>query len=453
MGWKPYLFRQTIWSYDDGILVYAPTLGDDKVEIKDLYGRSAGIGLKASRTDYQGVDGNGRNTAIETETKELKHDYCLRILDLERGHEADVPFDVNGKIIRNLRIKEKTLIVEWAERDAFHELNMVDRVHRHFATCYDIRIHSTSTEHNQSSSPANAQQIDTKSDTNRRNAMEVIFRSEWRIHFLGFPLTSRDHFFSTHTSTHYAIYYWQPNRSLWTGDEDQPIEALFIFDISQPSAYRPSLDPQNLRARNLSTSSGKEAVADGPHCIARYTMRELEWLGIRQQASISLMKIELDSVNETITWRENRHVSGQGYFDPAERCWESRSTMFPFVGEACAYRWTGGEDTKIVSYRGHCSMDSDLIRTEAEKWFLPVCEVGDDGRNDAIRFSVIETCFTGVMVENKLLLRVRMGESEDWINLDDETAKSLCAMGKIQGDERWLVGQNERLQVVIARFQ
>ncbi len=43
-----------------------------------------------------------------------------------------------------------------------------------------------------------------------------------------------------HTATHYAVYFWQPNRSLY---QDDPIEQLAVWDISSPSPYRPSEDP------------------------------------------------------------------------------------------------------------------------------------------------------------------------------------------------------------------
>ena len=93
-------------------------------------------------------------------------------------------------------------------------------------------------------------------------------------------------------------------------------------------------------------------------------------------------------------------------------------------------------------------MESDEIE-EIEKWFLPVMDVVD--READVRFSLIETCFTGMMIENRGILRVKvLGE---WKNVVDEVAKEVGVMGRIAGDERWVIGQNERLQVVVARFQ
>lgn len=421
MGWKPYLFRQTLWSYDDGLLVYAPALKNGQSELRDRFGDVVGIKIQK-----------------DEEIVRIAEDRCLNVLDLETGTEGTVPFDVTGRIIRNLRIKEKVLIVEWAEAHAFHDLNMDDKVHRHFATCFDVSLVQ--------------QQVDkTKQEakTNAADRIEVSFRSEWRVHFLGFPLSNREYFFSTHTSQHYALYYWQPNRSLWTGD-DQPIEALFVYDISTPSAYRPSEDPRHLHDNRARDAEAGRKI-NGPYPVVRYAMRELEWLGIRQQTSVSLIRIELDSESKCVTWKENRFVSGQGYFDPAERSWESRSTTFPFQGDGCVLQRTG--NVELVGYRGHCSMDSAVVEADVEKWFLPVSEVGDDRDRNVVRFGLIETCLTGMTVQNSLLVRVRLAKDDDWITLDDGVTKELSAMGRIAGDERWLVGQNGKLQIVVARFQ
>lgn len=401
IGWKPYLFRPTLWSYDDGIIAYIPTIpthDDGRAQAGTVFSKDT-----AGRT---GLNNNGED------------DLAIEILDLNNGNVGIVPFELHGKIIRTLKLKERTLIVEWAEKEPFHDLNMVDKVHRHFSTCFGV------------------------SDDEQ---LEVTFRSEWRIHFLGFPLTSRDYFFSTHTSRHYALYYWQPNRSLWTGDEDQPIEALFVWDIAESSSYRPSEDPSNTRGRILS----REGKRTGPVCVARYSMRELEWLGIRQHASIGLTKFELDSDGQILTWYENKFSNQYGYFDPAERSWESTTTSFPFVGEGPVLRRSS--DVELPSYRGHCTMESDEIKAEIESWFLPVSEIGD--RYSHVRFALIETCFTGLVVENRLLARLQVKQDEQWQNLDDELSEEISAMGRIAGDERWLIGQNKRMQIVIARFQ
>ena len=398
---KPYLFRPTLWSYDDGFVVYAST----------------GEIQKGKIMGWQGAAEPG------------EEDRCLVVLDLQGVEqvEVEVPFDVMGKIIRNLRLKEGILVVEWAEEDAFHDLNMVDKVHRHFATAYKVtRMENTS------------QPLDSDLVPLTTTKLDVQFWSEWRIHFLGFPLTSRDHFFTTHTSTHYCMYYWQPNRSLWTGDEDQPIEALKVWDISQPNSYRPSEDPGGVNC----ITSGKE----GPNMVANFAMGMLGFLGVRQQARISLMGLRLDSSAGTVTVRSNVFESGQGYFDPAERTWCANEVTFPFKASGPVYRREG--HIELPGYRGHCSMETAAVE-DIERWFLPVMDVVDEEAD--VRYSLVETCFTGMMMAKKMVLRCKVfGE---WKDLRDEVATELGVMGRIAGDERWVVGQNERLQLVVARFQ
>lgn len=376
----------------------------------------------------------------EQEISKLQEDKCLAVLDLESNTRAEVLFDVHGKIIRNLRLKEGILIVEWAEREAFHDLNMVDRVHRHFATAFKVNRNGASDV------AISTEAADTRPGSSRSFGPEqrptgkltVQFHSEWRIHFLGFPLTSRDHFFSMHTATHYCLYFWQPNRSLWTGDPDQPIEALHVWDISHACPYKPSEDPSN--------ANREKHKKEGPMVVAKFGWTMLGYLGVRQQSRISLLGLELDSQACTVSVKENVFESGQGYFDPAERNWCATVTSFPFVGIGPVHRREG--HIKLPSYRGHCSMESEGIE-EIEKWFLPVMEVFD--RDADVRFGLIETCFTGMMIDNRRMLRLKV--LGGWRDMVDEVAKEVGVMGRLVGDERWVIGQNERLQVVVARFQ
>ena len=386
---KPYLFRATMWTYSDGLLVFAPT--------------------QSAR--YAGA------TEI------------LALMDLETDLSYPVPFNISSRVIRNLRLHDRTLIVEWAERDPFHNLNDMEQVNRHFASCFNVVRSSSST-------------------CAQQDQWVVQLRSEFKLHFLGLPLNSRDRFFSTHNEKHYCVYFFQPNRSMYSGDEDLPIESLFVWDISKPSKYLPSQDP-----------SGQHRPAhsrDGPHIIARVPYTGLEYFGIRQQSHIRLMLISVDTPTATLTWRENTCIAGQGYFDPAERLWCAKTTAFPFLGQGPQLQreWDG----YLPPYRGHGSMESaDIDESALEKWFLPVMDIVDD--QTGVRLSLIETCFTGIMMENKLMLRIKV----PWLNeedeegayvmlKDDDLVREISAMGRIAGDERWIIGQNERMELVVLKF-
>jgi hypothetical protein len=378
---KPYLFRPTLWSYDQGLLIFAPAIREDC----DDYGHFPQI---------------------------------LAMLDVEQSRLYPVPFDARGKIVRHLRLKDRVLVVEWAEKDPFHNLNAMEQVNRHFANCFDI-LQSRDGE-----------------------GWEVVWRSEWKMHFLGLPPNYHDRFFSTHNATHYAVYFWQPNRSMYTGDEDMPIESLSVWDISTPSEYRPSTDP-----------SGKQRPEKkaGPYIVSRFSFTQMDFYGIRQHATVSLMSLHLDSQMMSLTVRENAGIAGQGYFDPAERLWCAKTTSFPFSGEGPRlYReWDG----HLPPYRGHCSMESVDVE-ESEGWYLPIMDVLD--AEAGVRFSLIETCFSGQSVENKLMVRIKVennhSDEAKWLAFDDDYAKEVSTMGRIAGDQCCLIGQNERNELVVLKF-
>jgi hypothetical protein len=386
---QPYLFNHAFWSYEDGLLVFVP-----KQPCSFIY------------------------DAAEVPVHSPSTNLAIIILDLESQHGVQVPFDVDNRVVRNLRLKDRTLIIEWAEKAPYHALNDSEFVHRHFATCYDVKPQPAS-------SSATA------------CGWTIVFRSEWKIHFLGLPLNQRDRFFSTHTKDHYALYLWQPNRSMYTGDEEQPIECLLIWEIAQPREYMPSLDP-----------GGKYHPEDsqvGPHMVARFDYRLLEHYGIRQQSSPSLIKFSLDSERHSITIYENACTTGQGYFDPAEQWWRARTTNILFRAEGPhLQRECNG---KLPPYRGNCSMETSDV-PYLEPWFRAIMDVVDEKAN--VRFSLLESVFTGKDVHNTAFIRICALERV--ATLDEATTRQIAHMGKIAGDERFLVGQNDKQDIVILRF-
>ncbi len=115
-------------------------------------------------------------------------------------------------------------------------------------------------------------------------------------------LNSRDRFFSTHNVNHYALYLWQPNRSPYSG-EDEPIEALAIWDISSPSPYRPFQDP---------TSKDKpDENLEGPRAIRRFSFADLDFYKIRQRSTPSLHRLELDENHVYVIEEDHCWLIGQ----------------------------------------------------------------------------------------------------------------------------------------------
>lgn len=93
-------------------------------------------------------------------------------------------------------------------------------------------------------------------------------------------------------------------------------------------------------------------------------------------------------------------------------------------------------------------MESTAIE-EIEKWFVPTIDVYNSDSD--VRFSFIKTCFTGTMMSNRTMLRVKsLGK---WTDMEDRIMQEIGAMGQIAGDERWLVGQISKINVVVAYFQ
>ncbi|KAK4128752.1 hypothetical protein N657DRAFT_561994 [Parathielavia appendiculata] len=304
-------YPDPVWSYsqEDGVLVYPAALGSEDHWAPD---RCAG--------------------------------HVYRILDLATGHRVAVPFDVRSKHIRRVRMAQGVLIFEWAEALPFHQLNPLEVVHRHFVTAFDVFRKPAAT------SPG--------------ETWTVEFRSEWKLHFLGLPLNCSDRFFSAHTATHYAVYLWQPNRSLY---QDDPIEQLAVWDISSPSSYRPSEDPkgdkrpavarapslpsglwngQNSRVAGATYSLDEDkadpnrrrraslAVATaGPQVIRRMAWRELDFYGLRQRVTPQLRCLALDNRNLYVVEEEHRWTDGQHSSLNPPRAHMVRSTAIPVIPE------------------------------------------------------------------------------------------------------------------------
>lgn len=166
------------------------------------------------------------------------------------------------------------------------------------------------------------------------------------------PLNSRDRFFSIHSATHYALYLWQPNRSAW--GEDEPIEALAIWDISSPSSYRPSEDPTG-------TSKPSDDL-EGAKVLRRLSFAELDFYKIRQRASPTLRELELDESNVYVIEEDHRWMTGAQSSMTLPRLHKVKTVGIPL---AAGPRW---ED--------ECGADGDIN--------LSFCERGTDSRHPSI---------------------------------------------------------------------
>ncbi|KAJ9139195.1 hypothetical protein NKR23_g8014 [Pleurostoma richardsiae] len=355
------------WSYcqEDGLLVYRSP---------DLRQQDNSPGSSKGGLSSQEPPGSRDTVAVMTHGytipgSEFKHPF--RVMDLATRHEYEVPFLTSDRIIRRVRLAHGVLIIEWCEQEPYHQLNATEFVHRHYVTAFDVVRERTradpaagQTTSSTSASPRNGKApegttwpLDNEHQARRQGAppppwtWKITFRSEWKMHFLGLPLDRGDRFMSAHTATHYAVYVWQPIRSDW--GEDDPIESLVVWDISQPLDYRPSEDPQGRNkpmvasARNFSLPDGMRGLAlhdgdeggaarqtqggRGPVIIRRLTWRELDFYGVRQRQTPRLRSIALDARNLYMVEEEHRWAVGKHSALTPPRVHYVKSTGIPII--------------------------------------------------------------------------------------------------------------------------
>ncbi|KAL5320586.1 hypothetical protein ACEPPN_011396 [Leptodophora sp. 'Broadleaf-Isolate-01'] len=340
------------------------------------------------------------------------------LYDLGSGTKSSFDLESEKKIVRRIRLKDGVLVVEWCEHEPYHQLNENEMVYRHFATAYDVK----------------------RTDDGN---WSVIFRNEWKIHFLGFPLNSQDRFFSAHTSTHYALYMWQKNRSAW--GEDDPIEALAIWDISSPSAYKPSGDPAG--------KTKPSDVTEGAHVIRRFSFSDLDFYRIRQSWDPILRCLELDEGHVYVITESHRWIVGQQASNDLPPLHHVKTTGIPFsVGPAREDECGANGDTDI----SFCDNESDIRSPNiAPCWrheefpYLTVTEMVD---SDAGVVLSARHCFMLEAISLEITSKVDMSEPEYAISLRDDLWPQLLGKGKLCGDERFVIGENANNEVVILHF-
>ncbi|KAJ6123014.1 hypothetical protein N7512_005479 [Penicillium capsulatum] len=275
------------------------------------------------------------------------------------------------------------------------------------------------------------------------NAWMVVPRNEWKIMFLGHPLSERDRFFSAHSNTHYVIYIWQPNRSLYTADEDAPIESLFVWDISGSSSYRPSLDPY--------TSQTGPEVERAPSIVARFGFRDLEFFGIRQRGCPSIQRLEITEDGQAVNIIENINTV-LTIHDPLDLPFTVR-TSIPVVGYGPHQRRQ--QQQTLPPYRGNCSLQASFLSSSfIETWDTIIAQVVDQeaGLSFLLHFSsgnnIVdgeETDYARYCQSINLTIQTKTSEVVQE-NLD------FAGRGKICGCEKYLLGENINRELIIWRF-
>lgn len=354
---------------------------------------------------------------------------CLVLMDLSNDRHFMVPFIIRGKVVRRVRLQKRLLVVEWAEPKAFHWLNESEGVHRHFASSFDV----------------------TKTAD---GGWSIAPRNEWKIMFLGHPLSERDRFYSSHNNTRYVIYLWQPNRSLYTADEDAPIESMIVWDISKPSLYRPSIDPTR-------SQTGPE-VDQAPSIVARFGFQDLDSFWIRQRGMPSLQRLNLTDDGQAIEFTQTDAVDGWTHLYPG-----ARTTVIPFEGNGPFGRRRESLSF-FPAYRGHLVSEPLPIELGDDfytnSWYWIISMAADDDMvvsfhlhldpnysNDSTKLHTInlsiETSEPPVVDDfGNHLLR---GNTKTRVTRD---GLDFEGRGKICGCDRYLLGENCNRELVIYRF-
>lgn len=354
---------------------------------------------------------------------------CLVLMDLSNDRHFMVPFIIRGKIVRRVRLRKRLLVVEWAEPKAFHWLNESEGVHRHFASSFDV----------------------TKTAD---GGWSIAPRNEWKIMFLGHPLSERDRFYSSHSNTRYVIYLWQPNRSLYTADEDAPIESMIVWDISKPSLYRPSIDPTR-------SQTGPE-VDRAPFIVARFGFQDLDSFLIRQRGVPALQRLSMTDDGQAIEFTETYPVDWTRAYPGA------RTTIIPLEGNGPLKR-----REEVVSffpaYRGVLASEP-LPRALCDDfyshlWHSIISMVTDDDMVLSFNLNLDPTYSKDSTKQHTIKLIIETSEPPE---IDDHFHKPLFrgysktrvrragldfeGRGKICGCDRYLLGENCNRELVIYRF-
>ncbi|MCJ1374784.1 hypothetical protein MMC20_006016 [Loxospora ochrophaea] len=360
------------------------------------------------------------------------------VLDVQTNGEFQVPFNVSSRVVRRIRLKNRVLIVEWAEHEPNLRINEHTDSHRHFVTAFDVSVDLVSS----------------------RNLMWVITqRSEWKLHFTSLPLTPEDRFFSAHTATHYAVYVWRKNHSTW--GESSPIESLTVWDITRPWDYRPSEDP----AGKL-----KPAGKQGPLILKSLKRSDLVFCDIKQGISPWLSHLDIDEDGGMLYVYTDTCVRLRGaeadHQEHTSKDYLERVVGIPVIGQGPIWQH------EVSGYYGNTLNGDNLPTIPTQEKREKIC-VASPRKVTGWRYSdpvfnhrsmILERVIdeqAGLMYLVALKLLFPGLESEirikgpDWqTRLERTAAIEFGRVAQTAGDERFLLGQSvsKSRDIILLKF-
>ncbi|KAI1180524.1 hypothetical protein F4777DRAFT_528247 [Nemania sp. FL0916] len=380
--------------------------------------------------------------------------------DLETGHHIPVPFTTQGTIVRRLRLAHQVLIIEWCQDSPPLAFNDTQTVRRHHATAFDVQ---RPREWDPSSSLA---------------PWEI--RAKWEIRLPSLLMNIYDRFFSAHTATHYALYIWHdakwPSNRQWAPDE-----SLTIWEFDRASPGIPSENPLGVE------------MHPQPRIIRRFSQERLSVFGVCQGPNPLLRGIYLDEGNVYI--HEEDHcwlIGGEQSSIRLPRGHAVCSTAIPFT--AIGPHWFDeccGNRDRVNNRRNSnlrvCPRIGSAARRKAEDYQDD--DSGGDGltgswlnhptwpgwapcwRHDEfplLTSSRIVDAHTGVSIiarswplrepelstlgRHQLTVQIPQDGPREKTFKTKGLLKHLLGRGVIQGDERWIVGEDRKGAITIVYF-
>ena len=350
---------------------------------------------------------------------DMTHIQAYILFDIQQDTTSLVPFDMRDRIVRRIRLKHNLLVFEWAEEQPYHKLNELEDVHRHFVTVFDVQ-------------PA-------KNSFPWLPQWNITLRHEWKMHYLGFPVSAQDTWFSDHSTTHYVVYIWQTNRSAW--GENEPTESLLIWNISEASGHCPSDD----------SFCGIQASV-GPRLVKKLSYLNLDFLTVRQRETPFLRRIALDGsacvyfFEEGCNSEEGPHV-GHGFEtgreNPQDIVWE-RIVAIPVQGFGPRWEDRLGRDSNFAGDWQY----ADSISPDPSAPKRATCWRYDGVGTEGIRNQVVRDESAGIKFS---VVQRTIGFPEIWVSSNSQTWSTKIDLQDIQW--RWKQIQGDESQLIIQSHQ
>lgn len=339
------------------------------------------------------------------------------LMDVESSTKSVVPFLLENRIVRRIRLQHDVLIIEWAVAGR-HTCPTNPAIQPHFVSAFDIIIHS----------PPDLPWLPQR---------KAVFRSEWKLQSYGCDLYEQHRFFSTHTSSHYAVYMSheqgpKPNRKLRN--------SLMIWDIQR-----------------LVQSSEITNANPGPTLLKRFYCKDLDFYGIDEVSPPSCWNLKLDQDTTGMVYLTRdvntlRAGNDLVLYCPTQTDCDERVVGIPILGAGPQWEFDTEDPSQHLAYSAFIDQQRSLPRstwpTPLRQRTLAVHRVHDEIAN--ISFWACQ--WTDEQSAWQIWISGTDPTGEEWkARLDPPDAWPLLYTW-IQGDERWIVGQaGDKLHIL--RFE